>query len=285
MKFLVLSLSVVMVMISCKKETDPSPTPGSREESRLNVSYGADAAQKFDYYLPANRSTANTKVLILVHGGGWSQGDKSDFYPLMDTLKKRLPGYAIFNINYRLSNGSSNLFPSQEMDLKAALTYIFNKRSEYLISEKFVLVGTSAGAHLSLLQAYKYAEPVKIKAVVDFFGPTDLVDMYNNPASILAPPALLSSVIGGTPVTHPLMYSHSSPVTYVTNQAPPTIILHGGLDPVVSPNQSVLLRDLLLSAGVTHEFVLYPGELHGWSGASLVHSFDRIQAFLQANVQ
>jgi len=101
---------------------------------------------------------------------------------------------------------------------------------------------------------------------------------------VLAPPTLLSAVIGGTPVSHPLMYSHSSPVTYVNSLAPPTIILHGGLDPVVSPNQSVLLRDLLQSSGVVNEFVFYPAELHGWTGASLVHSFDRIQAFLQANV-
>lgn len=283
MKFFLSLFSLFILISSCKKEGDPS-TSGSQPENRVDVSYGSDQAQKLDYYLPADRSANSTKVLILVHGGGWSQGDKSDFNPLIDTLKKRLPGFAIFNLNYRLSNGVMNLFPSQEMDLRAAIEFIYNHRNEYRISDKFVLVGASAGAHLSLLHAYKYSSPVQIKAVVDFFGPTDLVDMYNNPASILAPPTILSSVIGGTPVTHPLMYSHSSPVTYLSNQSPPTIILHGGLDPVVSVNQSVMLRDLLLAAGVTNEYVYYPTELHGWTGANLSHSFDRIQAFLSANV-
>ncbi len=283
MKLFLGLLSLFLLVSSCKKEIEPVPS-GTSEETRTNVSYGSDPAQKLDYYLPAGRSSHSTKVLILVHGGGWSQGDKSDFNPVIDTLKKRLPAYAVFNVNYRLSNGVQHLFPTLEMDLKAAIEYIYEHRNEYGIADKFVLVGTSAGGHLSLLHAYKYISPVKVKAVVDFFGPTDLVDMYNNPASILAPPSLISSVIGGTPVTHPLVYSHSSPVTYVSSQSPPTLILHGGLDPIVSVNQSVLLRDLLLAAGVPHEYVYYPTELHGWVGPNLTHSFDKIQAFLATNV-
>ena len=238
-----------------------------------------------DYYLPPGRSNSSTKVIVLIHGGAWSQGDKTDFNSFMDTLKKRLPGYAIFNINYRLATGATHFFPSQENDVKAAIEFIYSKRNEFLVSGKFVLLGASAGAHLSLLHAYKYTTPVKIKAVVDFFGPTDLVDMYNNPASVLAPSTLLSSVIGGTPVTHPLMYSHSSPVTYASTQSPPTILLHGGLDPLVSPNQSSLLKNLLFASGVVHEYVYYPTELHGWGGANMVDSFNRIEAFLAANVQ
>lgn len=284
MKKIWLPIFSALILLSCKKESD-SPPPGSvAAESRMDIAYGSDPAQKMDYYLPPGRSSSSTKVIILIHGGAWSQGDKADFNSFMDTLKKRLPGYAIFNINYRLATGASNFFPSQENDVKAAVDFIYSKRNEFLISDKFVLLGASAGAHLSLLHAYKYTTPVKIKAVVDFFGPTDLVDMYNNPASILAPPTLLSSVIGGTPVTHPLMYSHSSPVTYVNTQSPPTILLHGGLDPLVSPNQSVLLKNLLLASAVVHEYVYYPTELHGWGGVNLVDSFNRIEAFLAVNV-
>ena len=278
-----LPLLFTLILGACKQETDPPPS-GPAEETRLNIAYGADPAQRLDYYLPPGRTTAQTPVIILVHGGGWTQGDKSDFSSFMDTLKRRLPAYAIFNINYRLASGGSNLFPVQEMDVKAAVEFIYQKRNEFRISDRFVMLGASAGAHLSLLQAYKYLSPVKIKAVVDLFGPTDLVDMYNNPASILAPPALLFSVTGGTPVTHPLLYSHSSPVTYVTNQSPPTILLHGGLDPLVAPSQSQMLKDLLSASGVPNEYVFYPNEFHGWSGANMVHSFDRIEAFLALHV-
>ena len=286
MKYL---LSVVIVssvfFLSCKKDTSSGNTtpPPVAEKTELNVAYGTDAAQKMDIYLPAGRSTATTKVIILIHGGGWTQGDKADFTTYVDTLKKRIPGYAIFNINYRLATCSANFFPTQENDVKAAIEFIYGKRNEYLISDKFVLLGASAGGHLSLLHAYKYNTPVKIKAVVDFFGPTDLVDMYNNPPNPLIP-ILLLQVTGGIPSTVPIMYQQSGPINYVTAQSPPTIILHGGVDVVVSYTQSVLLKNKLQSFGVVNQYVFYPTENHGWTGANLTDSFDKITAFLNTNV-
>ena len=152
---------------SCKKDD------GVEEDmsvSALNVAYGSNAQQTMDVYLPANRSTTATKVIIMIHGGGWNTGDKSDFNAYVDSLKKREPSYAIFNINYRLAN-APDIFPAQEQDVKAAVEFIYNKRSEYMISDKFVLIGASAGAHLALLQGYKYATPVRPRAIIDFFGP------------------------------------------------------------------------------------------------------------------
>jgi acetyl esterase/lipase len=112
MKYYFLILS--FFFIACQKE-DGSDVPSSvPAQTTLNVAFAAtDPLQKMDIYLPANRSTTNTKVIILIHGGAWSTGDKADFTEYVDTLKKRLPGYAIFNINYRLSTGTANLFPTQ----------------------------------------------------------------------------------------------------------------------------------------------------------------------------
>jgi len=204
--------------LSCQKEPDiPDSAPA---QTILNVSYGSDPLQKMDVYLPAGRTTTNTKVIVTIHGGAWAQGDKSDFTAFIDTLKKRLPGYAIFNINYRLSNGSTITFPAQENDVKAAIEFIHSKQSEYSISEKFVLLGASAGGHLALLQAYKYALPVKIKAVVDFFGPTDMIDLHNNPASILVASPIIASIVGATPTSNPDIYQQSSPVNFVNAQSP-----------------------------------------------------------------
>ena len=248
----------------------------------LNVSYGTNSQQKMDVYLPATRSTTDTKVMIMIHGGAWNSGDKVDFNEYVDSLKKREPTYAIFNINYRLAN-VSDLFPAQELDIKAAVEFIYNKRQEYKISDKFVLVGASAGAHLALLQGYKYSTPVKPKAIIDFFGPTDLIDMYNNPPNALVQP-LLVAVTGVTPTANAL-YMQSSPVNFISSQSPPTMILHGGIDIVVSSSQSVLLNTKLQSAGVIHQYVFYPTEGHGWVGANLSDSFNKIQAFLAANVQ
>ncbi len=271
-----------LLFVACQKDT-PGNSSQLPAETRMNVAYGADSLQKMDIYLPAGRSASATKVFILIHGGAWAAGDKSEFNAYKDSLRRRFPDYAIFNINYRLATGAINFFPAQENDVKAALEYIYNKRTEYAISDKFVLVGGSAGGHLALLQAYKYTTPVKIKAVVDFFGPTELVNMYNNPPNPLIP-VLLFQVIGGDPTTHATLYQQSSPVNFITAQSPPTLIFHGGLDIVVAPSQSILLRDRLNTAGVTQQYHYYPAEGHGWTGANLADSFEKIQAFIIANV-
>ncbi|MER3499410.1 MAG: hypothetical protein C4308_12650 [Chitinophagaceae bacterium] len=178
-----------------------------------------------DVYLPANRSITATKVIVLIHGGGWNGGSKAEFDPYIYSLKKRVPDYAIFNINYRLVN-SGNLFPTQEYDVKSAIDFISKKASQYGINkDKIVLLGFSSGAHLALLQGYKYNNP-KIKAVIDFFGPTDMVDMYNNPMNPLVSIAL-QTIVGGTSTSNSAMYTQSSPINYVTGRAPPFIILHG----------------------------------------------------------
>src|SRR5688572_706496 len=273
--------TLILGVVSCKKK-DIIPQDQNSPQTIRNVSYGTDPQQKMDVYLPGDRSVDSTKVMVLIHGGGWNTGDKSDFDIFVDSLKKRDPSYAIFNINYRLAN-PPNLFPAQELDVKAAIEFIVNKSPEYNISNKIVLVGASAGAHLALLQAYKYPSPVKVKAVVDFFAPTELVSLYTNPPNPLVP-TLLQSVTGYTPTSNPAIYQQSSPVNFVTSQSPPTIILQGALDIVVSPSQSILLKNELLAKGVPCEYILYPTEGHGWFGANLTDSFNRILAFLAVHV-
>lgn len=284
MKYFLFLLSFVFV--ACQKEDNPDIPSSVPAQATANIAYATtDPVQKMDVYLPAGRSTTNTKVVILIHGGAWSTGDKTDFTEYVDTLKKRLPGYAIFNINYRLSDGTANLFPTQENDVKTAVEFIYSKRAEYLISDKFILLGGSAGGHLALLQGYKNTSPVKIKAIVDFFGPTDMVDIYNNPASPLISSALVAQIVGATPTSNPTLYQTSSPINYVTAQSPPTIIFHGGIDPLVSASQSIALKTKLQSMGVAHQYVFYPTESHGWTGATMTDSFDKIQAFLATHVQ
>lgn len=278
MKFYLVLFS--LILIACQKENDPADTG----QVMLNVSYGSDPLQNMDIYLPPGRTTASTKVLVLIHGGAWSTGDKTDFNEYVDTLKKRLPDYALFNINYRLSIGGNNVFPAQENDVKAAVEFIYGKRDEYKVSDKFVLLGASAGAHLALLQGYKNTSVIKPKAIVDFFGPTDLTDLYNNPASPLISSATVAAIVGATPISNPTLYQQSSPINFVNAQSAPTIILQGGLDPLVSPTQSTTLRDKLQISGVTNQYLYYPTEGHGWFGANLVDSFNKIQAFLMANV-
>lgn len=277
------------MLLSCQKDNlgDGNTTVAAKIE--LNVAYAGSAAQVMDIYLPAGRSTLTTKVIILIHGGGWTEGDKNDplFAPFVDSIKRRLPDYAVFNVNYRLSATPLNLFPAQELDIKAATEFIYAKRNEFGISNKFVLVGASAGAHLAMLQAYKYNSPVKAKAVISFFGPGDLLDMYNNPANNNPfIPQVMAQTIGKTPAQDPLIYSNSSPVNFISNtSAMPTILLHGGLDPLVKPEQSVAIKNKLSIVGIASEYVLYPAGGHGdWNAATYTDAFNKIQTFLSLQV-
>lgn len=279
---------MILLLASCSKEENSNnpADPFATAQTNLNVAYGNLPNQNLDAYLPAGRSTAQTKVMILIHGGAWVSGDKADFNTFIDSLKKREPNYAIFNLNYRLSATPSNLFPTQENDVKAALDFIFNKAQTYGISNNWVLMGASAGGHLALLQGYKYSSPIKPKAVVSFFGPTDLTDMYNNPVNGQTLISIsLATAIGSTPTQNPAIYQSSSPVNFVTAACPPTLFLHGGLDPLVSPTQSTNLQQLLTTAGVPAQYVFYPNGGHGdWDGPTYTDAFNRIQTFLHTYV-
>lgn len=290
-KFLTAVLFAAAVLtLSCSKDVSHGAIDDNSVAKQLsNVSYGSDAAHVMDIYLPAGRSLTSTSVMVLIHGGGWTSGDKNDplFRPFVDSIRRRLPGYAVFNINYRLSAAPLNLFPAQEEDVQRAMTFINNKRSEYGISDKFVLVGASAGAHLAMLQAYKYAVPLKPRAVVSFFGPADLIDMYNNPVGGNTLISLtLAATIGKTPAQDPAIYSSSSPITYISNSnAVPTMLLHGGLDPLVSPQQSVAVKNKLTLVGIANEYVFYANAGHGdWNSSTYTDAFNKIAAFLAKHV-
>lgn len=284
MKFLLSLFLSAMIVSSCQKGVDDVAGGSLSAATYMNVSYGNDTLQRMDVYLPAGRSKDSTKVIILIHGGAWMEGDKRDFESFIAVFRQRLPGYAIINVNYRLASQAANHFPTQENDIKAAIEQIYGKRDEYQISDKFVLLGASAGAHLALLHSYKYTSPVKVKAVVSLFGPTDLAAMYNSQTNPFYQWAL-GVLIGGTPTANQNAYNQSSPLFFAGAQSPPTLLLHGGNDALVPINQSISLHSKLQAAGVTTQLVTYPNEGHGWVGANMDDSFNKIEAFIKANVQ
>src|SRR5215203_2258122 len=195
--FSVLFLSLFFV--ACQKETTTTEQPVA-EQTIDNANYGSDPSQRMDIYLPAGRTTTTTKAIIVVHGGAWISGDKTEMNQFIPVIKQQLPEYAIFNINYRLGIlPSTNPFPTQENDVKAAVDFIMTKASEYKFNrDKLVLLGASAGGQLALLQAYKQTSP-KVKAVISLFGPTDIAALYNAyPAASLSQTAL-QLLLGGTP--------------------------------------------------------------------------------------
>jgi acetyl esterase/lipase len=254
-----------------------------RAEIFKNVAYGKYPAQKMDVYLPQGRTTSSTPALILLHGGGWISGDKADFQAYVDSFRRRFPNYAIFNVNYRLATLSyTNLYPTQEEDVKAAMAFIYNKRNEYHISDQYILLGASAGGNLALLQAYKQSQPVRARAVINFFGPADMKALYHS--ADLHMRSALQIFMGGSPVSNATNYTNASPIHFISAQTPPTLILYGGADRLVPPAQNKLLQTKLEQARVAHKVVYYPTLGHGWYGEKLTDSFNQIAAFLKSYV-
>ncbi len=281
MRALLVIISMIILFASCTKDAlTPAPVPVSTTKpvTYNDLSYGTQGLQKMDIYLPGGRTKATTKTIIVIHGGAWIEGDKSEMAFVIDSIKKRNPNFAFANLNYRLAvNGAANVFPAQEMDVKAAIDFYLAKTSEYEVSNDLILLGASAGAHLALLHAYKNDPAKHVKAVVDFFGPTDLVGMWNE--NFILQFGLII-VIGKSYIDTPSIYLQSSPINYITAQSPPTIVLHGLLDDLVPPAQSTLLINRLNSAGVNNQLVTYPNEGHGFSDADNTDALNKILPFL-----
>lgn len=261
---------------SCKKKDKEEPEiPG---QVLYNQSYGTDPRNVMDVHLPEDRSYDSTKVMVYIHGGGWSSGDKHELTGLLTTFKKHLPGYAFIGINYRLcaADPYTNGFPAQEEDVALAVNYIKSKCAEWNISPNHItLVGTSAGGHLALLHSYKNNSDHTIKAVAAYYPPTHLAQGYD---ALPDSKALIELVTGGTPADVPDIYFESSPIHY-TSTAIPSILFHGNADNVVPVQQTMWLVDSLNAKGKMVDSWIIPAEGHGLSGAKMVETIERIGVF------
>ena len=117
-KILIITIFVLFATFGCSNEPTDNTTDSLEYLEELDIAYGDHSDQKFDLYLPANR-TQNTKTLILVHGGGWNSGDKADMNLLIGFIRQDLPDIAIVNINYRLANENNAPYPMQIDDISS----------------------------------------------------------------------------------------------------------------------------------------------------------------------
>ena len=234
--------------------------------------------QKLDLYLPGPGADRPLPLIVWVHGGAWLGGSKESC-PAVGFVRR---GYAVASVNYRLSHHA--IFPAQIQDCQAAVRWLRTHAGEYGIDpNRFGVWGPSAGGHLAALlgvcsvpvRAYDdgatpdgvTANEVssRVQAVCDFFGPTDFArmndfwttmdhDAANSPESLL---------IGGPIQEHPALVRRANPITYVTKDAPPFLIVHGDADPLVPHNQSELLYEALKAAGVEVTLYTVRGGGHG----------------------
>ena len=263
MKFILLQISLCFLTITCI--TTKSNHDVILQKETLDVAYAnKSSAQKLDIFLPSTGKVPYP-VLIWIHGGGWKSGDKSQFRKTINKAELLARGYAVVVINYRLSGEAK--FPAQIYDVKAAIRWIKANAPVYQLNpDKIGVWGSSAGGHLSALAGTSggVAEledlslgnqdySSRVHAVVDWFGPVDLLKLDKMALAQGCPSSDHNSVdsaeselIGYQITKRPDLAAKANPITYISNDDPPFFIEHGLRDCTIAHRQSQLLYDNLL---------------------------------------
>lgn len=252
-----------------------------------NVAYGSSPLQVMDIYLPAGRNPT-TKVMVMIHGGGWEGGDKRDMAHLVAPLQAKWPEAAIVNINYRLTSNPAIHHQEIMNDIKAAVNYIINNKTSLAVSDTLAMIGASAGAQLALLYTYTQNSNNAVKCVADLFGPCVIDDWsWYNSFNIFAGKSVkevLTKYNGATWEANPAIYTANSPYRQVRANSKPTIIFHGVLDPIVPLYQSQWLNAKLTQLGVPHEYYEYWG-FHEVTPPQVPIFADKTVAFFKKYIQ
>jgi acetyl esterase/lipase len=217
-------------------------------------------------------------VIVWVHGGGWTNGDKARGSAFVFATK----GYAVASINYRFSQHA--IFPAQILDCKAAIRWLrANARKYGLDSDHIGAWGASAGGHLVALLGTTTGvkelegpggnadQSSRVQAVVDWFGPTDFLTIGAKETR--------TKLLGGDPQANKEKAAKASPITYVSKDAAPFLIMHGDKDKTVPISQSETFAEALKKAGADATFVIVKGGKHGGTLFTNAESMKQIEAF------
>lgn len=289
---LVLGISVLVQAADEPKAKQPAAKPflppGTQVHSDLEYVAGGHARNKLDLYLPA-KADHPLPVIVWIHGGGWENGSK-DRPPAIPFVAQ---GYAVASINYRLSQDA--IFPAQIEDCKAAIRWLRANAKKYNLDVSHIGVwGASAGGHLVALLGTSGGikelegnggnpdQSSRVQCVVDFYGPTDFSKMggwQDKPDSPMA------KLVGGPVREKQKLAAKANPVTYVSKDAPPFLIMHGDVDKTVPMNQSELLDEALRKAGVESSLIRVPGNGHGGPGFSNPENWKKIVDFFDKHLK
>lgn len=230
-------------------------------------------------------------IIVQIYGGAWRSGTPHDFAEFARYMAAE--GYVVFAIDYR--HAPAFRFPAQRDDITTALTWIAAHAAEHdADAGRAVLLGRSAGAHLALLAAYAphiargasgtpsiggvvatadstasdaSPEPsLVIRGVVSYYGPVDLAEGWQHPPSPdpLRVRGIEEAFLGGVPANVPDAYRTASPITYVRDSLPPTLLLYGGRDHVVEARFGRMLHAQLQRAGVRSVLIELPWAEHAF---------------------
>ncbi len=262
---------------------DPSFT--RQEDVIYGRKYGT--ALTLDVFTP--KKDANGLGVIFVVSGGWFSAHEVISEPFVRPLVDR--GYTVFAVVH----GSQPKFTIPEIleDMNRAVRFVRHHAKEYEIDpDRIGIYGGSAGGHLSLMQGTDgtegdkdsndpvAAESSRVQAVACFFPPTDFLN-YGKPGEDAIGRGILSGFRAPFDFQERNAKTNAfddvtddeevkaigraiSPVNHVSDDDPPTLIVHGDADALVPIQQAEIFLEKLKAAGVSTKLVTKPGASHGW---------------------
>ncbi|WP_347243672.1 alpha/beta hydrolase [Thermogutta sp.] len=255
--------AVLTLLFACVATSAVQAEPGVTVKTDIVYKTVDGESLMLDAYLP--QGTGTRPGVVLIHGGGWRGGDKSS-YRAWGISYAQL-GVAAFSINYRLSHVAK--YPAAVEDCLDAVRWLRTHAEEFhLDPERLGVEGGSAGGHLALMVALtepdssavdSHGQPLKnwVRCAVSFAGPTDLTDAESIEAS--TEKQSLVAFLGCTLSECPERHREASPITYVSPDDPPVLLVHGTADRVVPFKQANLLEKALKKAGVPVEVLALEG--------------------------
>ena len=217
-------------------------------------------------------------------------GNKCDVGPVLLEFARR--GYVAVSPQYRFC--PKEVFPAQVHDVKAAVRWIKANAKTYRIDpDRIGAMGFSAGGHLALMLGVTGpsdglegdvsggAPDSRIKAVVNYFGPTDLGAKDIPEIS----KTLVKDFLGASAKEKPELAARASPRTYVSKDDTPILTFQGTKDPLVPFTQAIELAEAMTASGVPGRVELLVGAQHGWGGVEMEHTRDQTFRFFDRHLK
>ncbi len=263
-----LSFSLTPPLLAAPFEIDVRPNVVYAEKVQ-----GSDEPLMIDFHLP--RGVEKPPLVLFIHGGGWRAGDRTR--ARLSWLARH--GYAVASIDYRLSHEA--VFPAQIHDCKGALRWLRVPTH----AEKFgydparvVVAGTSAGGHLAALMGTSgdvaelegetggnLDQSSRVQGAMPYFGPSDFIlRSKHQPEKTDDPNGAVNLLLGGPVRENEATARLASPVTHLSADDPPFLVVHGDQDKVVHIRQSEHLVEAAKKADVEATLFVMEGAGHGW---------------------
>lgn len=253
-------VTLLLVAVGITSDTPPVTRPAV-----LDLPYGSDPMQTLDAYPAVSPSPA----VVVVHGGGWTRGDKELPEIRDSSLRLQARGFAVFSINYRLVDDTSPGEPMQTDDVWAAVSWVIDTGARYGADDNGVrLLGGSSGAQLVSLagQRINAAQPGQIRGIVAMSGPMDFVRIVAANLPLAARertgktiPAYLGCRLAEC--TDQQMQL-PSPIYNISPTSPPFLIVNSDNE-IVPLDQAQAMHDALSRAGRTSNLLIVAGQDHG----------------------